>query len=137
MGHLDGSGNVKRFETLMTLSYFSRKDLTELRSVQEKEELARDLREKVRLQAMEEEDMIRELKKIFASPFLVGTPDWKKDACRFVSDNATLVAGLVPPAQHIALQSRRVNFVVGKYWNDAEADDSSAAKMGGCSIEWG
>ncbi|PXF42588.1 hypothetical protein BWQ96_07683 [Gracilariopsis chorda] len=121
----------------LILSYLSRKNLTELRSVQEKEELARDLKEKVRLQAMKKGDMIRELKKIFASRFLVGTPDWKKDPRRFVSDNATSVAGLVPPARHIALQSRRVTFVLGKYWNDAEADDLSAAKLRGCSIKWG
>lgn len=69
---------------------------------------------------------------MFTSDHNPGPMEWKLDARRFIAGIAKSAIELVPPAQHVFLQAKRVIFVGFQYWSKAHSENLSADSVKGC-----
>ena len=137
LGNLNETTTCQKYETLMLLSYLAKFGISDMRSIQEKAELAAQLKKRCHDGEMTDINRVMLLKKVWVSVLKVGTKGWSLDARRFVADRVKSVADLVPASEHIQLQGFRTKFVVFQYWKHAFNCDLSPSKVGGSQLDCG
>ena len=137
VGYLNETTTFQKYETLMLLSYLAKFGFSDMRSIQEKAELAAKLKKRCQDEEMTDRKRVMLLKKVWASALKVGTKGWALDARRYVADRVKSVADLVPASEHIQLQVFRTKFVVFQYWKHAFNRDLSPSKVGGSKLDCG
>ena len=76
-------------------------------------------------------------RQMFVSEYDVGSLEWGLDVRRFVSERAKSVCELVPPQEHVRLQSSRTQLIVSQYWSNADRNELTTAFVGGCKTAHG
>ena len=76
-------------------------------------------------------------RQMFVSEYDVGSLEWELDVRRFVSERAKSVFELVPPQEHVRLQSSRTQLIVSQYWSNADRNELTTAFVGGCKTAQG